>query len=191
MQISTWRHFQLCNLGWHLLYKHRFILACFPQHFGTQVFHGLRSHLRHVDLLSTNFTQHRSKTRISRTLYYFLGCHCIPGSVLGDDSPAPAADARLGDARAQVPVSLAEGAPSTPHQLYSMAFIQLWCSRLETQWMEGISFFPILEHTHYMDSLFLSQAFCLPPGIPEQNLFNLKENIQQVFEQKKWLPPQF
>lgn len=96
MQISTRRHFQLCNLGWHLLYKHRLILACFPQHFGTQVFHGLRSRLRQ-DLLSTNFTQHRSKTRISKTLYYFLGCHCIPSSVLGDDNPAPAADARLGE----------------------------------------------------------------------------------------------
>lgn len=96
MQISTRKHFQLCNLGWHLLYKHRFILACFPQHFGTQVFHGLRSRLRQ-DLLSANFTQHRSKTRISKTLYYFLGCHCIPSSVLGDDNPAPAADARLGE----------------------------------------------------------------------------------------------
>lgn len=57
--------------------------------------------------------------------------------------------------------------------------------------MDGILFSPALEHTHYMDSLFLSQVFCFPPGIPEQYLFNLKEKVQQVFEQSKWLPLQF
>lgn len=166
MQISTWRQFQLCNLGWHLLYKHRFILACFPQHFGTQVFHGPRSYLGHVNLLSNHFTQHKSKT-LSKTLYYCLGCRCIPGSVLGMTIQAQLQMPGAGNAgHTQVQVSLAEGAPTTPHQLYSMGFIQLSCFRLETWWMDGISFFPVLEHTHYVDSLFLSQASRLPPRIP-------------------------
>lgn len=48
---------------------------------------------------------------------------------------------------------------STPALL--SGFIQLWCSRLD-----GISFFPIPEHRHYVDSPFRPRVFCLPPGIP-------------------------
>lgn len=102
------------------LHKHTgsFCPGPFPQHFGTQVFPALRSRLGHVDLLGTNFTQHRSKTLFQDTP---AGIPSHPQQCPGDDDPAPAAGASPGnEGHTPIQVSLAGGAPTTPHQLYSV-----------------------------------------------------------------------